>query len=86
MSDEIDLKNVLSMIVLIVCFIGWMLFMVVNPLINWGVTVQFSPLHNSSFSLLGLSICLAMQLAVEEKELFPFVIMQPGFWFLALWY
>lgn len=86
LSDEIDLSSVLSSIVLAVCFIGWALFMVVNPLINWGVTVQFSPLHNSSFSLIGLSICLAMQLAVEEKELFPFLIMQPGFWSLALWY
>ena len=86
MSDDIDLSGVLSSIVLACCFIGWALFMVVNPLINWGVTVQFSPLHNSSFSLIGLSICLAMQLAVEEKELFPFVIMQPGFWSLALWY
>lgn len=86
MSDEIDLKSILSTIILIACFIGWALFMVVNPLINWGVTVQFSPLHNSSFSLIGLSICLAMQLAVEENELFPFIIMQPGFWFLALWY
>lgn len=86
MSDEIDLKSILSVIVLIACFIGWALFMVVNPLINWGVVVQFSPLHNSSFSLLGLSICLAMQLAVEERELTPFLIMQPGFWSLALWY
>ena len=86
MNNEIDLKSILSTIILIACFIGWALFMVVNPLINWGVTVQFSPLHNSSFSLIGLSICLAMQLAVEEKELLPFVIMQPGFWILALWY
>jgi len=86
MSDEIDLKHVLSSLVLTTCFVGWMLFMVINPIINWGVTVQFSPLHNSSFSLIGLSICLAMQLAVEEKELFPFLIMQPGFWSLALWY
>ena len=86
MTDEIDLKHVLSSLVLASCFVGWMLFMVINPIINWGVTVQFSPLHNSSFSLIGLSICLAMQLAVEEKELFPFLIMQPGFWSLALWY
>lgn len=86
MSEEIDLKHILTSIALGTCFVGWMLFMVINPLINWGVTVQFSPLHNSSFSLIGLSICLAMQLAAEEKELFPFCAMQPGFWSLALWY
>lgn len=86
MNNEIDLSRILSSILLAACFVGWALFMVVNPIINWGVVVQFSPLHNSSFSLIGLSIVLAMQLAVQEKELFPFVIMQPGFWSLALWY
>ena len=43
LSDDIDLSSVLSTIILIACFIGWALFMVINPIINWGVTVQFRP-------------------------------------------